>query len=381
MTVAAPSWLPRRRWRTWLVIGLIVLLGGGAIAALHKAPANQYLSPGSLGADGTHALGDILAGLGRQVSTKTDARAAIRAVTAGSTLVITSPEYLSGAELSALARVPANVLIVQPDVAALRAMAVPVSLTGKAEPVTVTSPACSLAAATLAGTADMGGRNLFVTVPATTTQECYTSTSGPTLVQLPQHGRTVTLLATGAPLTNARLASVGDAALAINLLPSRRIVWLVPAPVAVAAAPAGRRTFTSLLPLAVYLVVIQLAIAAALAAAWRARRLGPLVAEPLPVVVRAAETTEGHGRLYQSRHARAQAADALRSALLSRLVPAVGLPRGAGQEAVVTALAQRTRSGSPDLARLLYGPAPTSDEALLTVARDLDKLEKEVGAT
>src|SRR6266436_9731030 len=160
MTVAAPSWLPRRRWRTWLVIGLIVLLGGGAIAALHKAPANQYLSPGSLGADGTHALGDILAGLGRQVSTKTDARAAIRAVTAGSTLVITSPEYLSGAELSALARVPANVLIVYPDVAALRAMAVPVSLTGKAEPVTVTSPACSLAAATFAGTADMGGRNL-----------------------------------------------------------------------------------------------------------------------------------------------------------------------------------------------------------------------------
>lgn len=148
-----------------------------------------------------------------------------------------------------------------------------------------------------------------------------------------------------------------------------------------ATAPAGPRTFTSLLPLAVYLVVIQLAITVVLAAAWRARRLGPLVAEPLPVVVRAAETTEGHGRLYQSRHARAQAADALRSALLSRLVRAVGLPRGAGQEAVVAALAQRTRSGQPEVARLLYGPAPTSDEALLIMALDLDKLEKEVGAT
>jgi hypothetical protein len=371
-----------RRWRSWLIVGLIVLLGGTAIAALHEQPANQYLNPGAVSADGTHALADVLAGLGHQSITATSVPAAVRAATPDSTLVITSPQYLSGADLSSLATVRASVLLVQPDAASLAAIAAPVSLIGSTEPVVVTAPACRLRAATLAGTADMGGENLLVRALSTAIQQCYTSTSGPTLVQMRVRGRTVTVLGTGVPLTNARLASAGNAALAINLLPSRRIVWLVPAVVAVAAAPAtGPRTFTGLLPLAAYLVTIQLAIAALLAAAWRARRLGQLVAEPLPVVVRAAETTEGHGRLYESRHARAQAAEALRAALRSRLERAVGLPHGAVRDAVVAALAQRSATEPVRLSELLYGPPPPSDQALVVLARDLDELEREVGMT
>jgi len=61
-------------------------------------------------------------------------------------------------------------------------------------------------------------------------------------------------------------------------------------------------------------VALQVFIAAALAALWRTRRLGPLVAEPLPVVVRASETVEGHGRLYRSRRSRGRAAAVLRDA-------------------------------------------------------------------
>ena len=36
-----------------------------------------------------------------------------------------------------------------------------------------------------------------------------------------------------------------------------------------------------------------------LVALWRGRRFGPVVTEPLPVVVRSAEVVEGHGRLYR----------------------------------------------------------------------------------
>jgi hypothetical protein len=382
VTVPAQARLLWGRWRTWLVIGLVVLLGGAGIAALHRPPANEDLNPGAVSPNGTHALADILAGLGHQVLTATSVPAAIRAAAPGSTLVITSPQYLSGADLSALANVQASVLLVQPNPASLRAIAAPVTLIGASEPVVVTAPACDLGAATLAGTADMGGENLLLSQPTTAVQQCYTSTSGPTLVQLQVRGRSVTVLGTGAPLTNGRIASAGNAALAINLLSSHRIVWLVPAVVAVAAATRrGPRTFTSLLPLAVYLVTIQLAVTVLLAAAWRARRLGQLVAEPLPVVVRAAETTEGHGRLYQSRRARGQAAEAMRSGLLGRLERAVGLPHGAGRDAVVAAVAQRSAAGPPRLAELLYGPAPGSDRALVTLARDLDELEREVGMT
>ncbi len=66
------------------------------------------------------------------------------------------------------------------------------------------------------------------------------------------------------------------------------------------------------MPLAAWLVAIQLGVALLLAALWRARRLGPLVTERLPVVVRASETVEGHARLYRSRRARDRVAATLR---------------------------------------------------------------------
>jgi hypothetical protein len=124
-----------------------------------------------------------------------------------------------------------------------------------------------------------------------------------------------------------------------------------------------------------------LGVAALLAAAWRARRLGQLVAEPLPVVIRAAETTEGHGRLYQARHARAQAAEVLRAATRARLERVAGLPAGSIADALVEALAQRSAVAAPRITELLYGPAPPTDTALVALARDLDQLEREAGTT
>ncbi|GDY74619.1 hypothetical protein SAV31267_041040 [Streptomyces avermitilis] len=66
---------------------------------------------------------------------------------------------------------------------------------------------------------------------------------------------------------------------------------------------------------------LQLFIAAALAALWRARRLGPLVPERLPVAIRASETVEGRARLYRKANARDRAAAALRSTTRTRLAP------------------------------------------------------------
>jgi hypothetical protein len=371
-----------RSWRAWIAIGLIVLLGGVGIAALHQPPANPDLNPGDVSAVGAHALADIMAGLGHDVVTTASASVAEHEATRGSTLVITNADYLTQADLDALGRVHADIVLVQPDAAALAAIAPPLSLTGRPEPVVVTAPACRLRAATLAGPADMGGENLLVRGPGTVAQQCYMSTSGPTLVQVKLRGRTVTVLASGAPMTNGRLTAEGNAALSINLLLTHRIIWLVPDVVTVtAAASAGPRSFSSLVPLTVYLVMIQLGVAAVLAAVWRARRLGPLIAEPLPVVIRAAETTEGHGRLYQARHARAQAAEALRSAARARLERGAGLPAGSLQGALVGALAQRAPVPAARIAEVLYGPAPPTDQALLALARDLDQLEREAGMT
>jgi hypothetical protein len=75
--------------------------------------------------------------------------------------------------------------------------------------------------------------------------------------------------------------------------------------------------------------VVQLLVALGVLALWRGRRLGPVVEEPLPVVVRAAETVEGRSRLYRKAGARDVAAEALRRAAVRRLGTALGLPRRA----------------------------------------------------
>jgi len=368
------------RWRGWLVVGLVVAAGATLIALTSTPPASQYLSPGSVAPVGTHALADVLAELGRNVQTERSVPAAVAAATAGTTLVVTSPYSLSPADVRALARVPADVLLVEPDPAALAALAPGILLDGPPGPVLVTQPDCTMRAAVLAGAVDAGGENMEVFSPQGATQQCYPSKSGSTLVQTRVRGRLVTALGAGDLLTNADIARQGNAALAINLLPTHRIIWLIPGPATgVIASPRGTESFFSLVPLAAYLVAAQLAFALLLAVGWRSRRLGPLVAERLPVVVHAAETVVGHGQLYRSRHARARAASALRAVVVNRICRSVGLPAGSGPDSVVRAVDERSAAGMERIRDVLYGPAPRTDAALAVLARDLDDLAREVG--
>jgi len=367
-----------RQWRAIVVIVIIVVLAGIAIALLQSAPA-PYLSPDSTAADGTHALADILQARGQQVLSTAAAGSAAAAARPDSTLVITSPQYLTTGQLGSLARVPADLLIVEPTPAALRVLAPAVRI-ATVPAVGPLPPACRLAAADLAGPADLGGAGFQVQPGTPGASQCYPAAGQATLVQLTAGGRLITVLGSGAPLTNGQLASQGNAALAINLLSAaRRVVWLVPEPAAaVGAAPAGPRSFTSLIPLPARLVAIQLGVTVLLLALWRARRLGSLVSEPLPVVVRASETVEGHAALYRSRQARDRAAAALRAATLSRIGPAVGLPNGAAPAAVTATLAGRSALTQQRIGELLYGPAPASEARLVSLADDLDALEEEV---
>jgi hypothetical protein len=217
-------------------------------------------------------------------------------------------------------------------------------------------------------------------------EQCYEAAAsasgvpGASLVHYEADGRLITLLGTGNPLTNGSLGQQGNAALALSLLAARsRIVWLVPGPgLAASGGGGGQQSASSLVPLAAYLVAYQLGIAAVLAALWRARRLGPLVAERLPVVVRASETVEGLAGLYRSRRARDRAAAALRTAMLARTLPALGLAAGTGPAEVISALSARSGSAAPSVEAMLFGPAPTDDAALVTLADDLDTLERKV---
>jgi hypothetical protein len=197
------------------------------------------------------------------------------------------------------------------------------------------------------------------------------------LVRYRADNRTITVVGTASFMTNSGLPSEGNAALAMNLAGDRpRLIWY--APQHTVGKTASAATLFDLIPQNAVWLAWQLCLVVALVALWKGRRLGPLVPEQLPVVVRASETVEGRGRLYRSRRATDRAAHALRTAMLQRLSPRLGLGAAAPAHAVVAAIAQRSGAPAESLWHLLFGPPPGSDRDLFYLARALDDIERQV---
>ena len=180
-------------------------------------------------------------------------------------------------------------------------------------------------------------------------------------------------------LTNDRVDRADNAAVALRLLGQRdRLVWYVPDPRDVAAGDAGPSA--AQLPRWAGARPCGCGAAAVLAMMlWRGRRLGPLVVEPLPVVVKAVESTQGRGRLYRRVRDRAHAAEILRAATRRRLaarlrLPAPRRPRGARRAPVA-----RHTGRDPATCTTCSSRRPVPDDAALTrLADDLAALEREV---
>ena len=379
-TTTSPS--GRQFWRAArLPLVIVVLLGLIAVLATVLTPRGPHgaLDPDGVDPAGSHALATLLRERGIAVERVTTAAAAENAAHAGTTLLVTAPAKVPTADLSILGATPADLVVLAPSRGDVHALGVPVDVVGAAS-VMRRAPDCTLRVAELAGTTDLGGVT-FRALPGTRSIGCYPAGGDPTLVRVIDRGRSVTLVGTGEPWTNQRLDHRGNAALGLDVLGAQpRLTWLVPS-LAGAAATAGHRSLLRLLPHRLLLATGQLAIAVLLLALWRARRLGPVVVEPLPVVVRAAETVEGRARLYHAARSRDGAADALRAASRLRISTALGLPSQAEAAAVTTAVAAHTTRSGTGVSALLYGAAPDTEAALIQLAADLDDLDREVRST
>jgi hypothetical protein len=283
------------------------------------------------------------------------------------------PEALADVELEQLAGLTGPVLVVAAQQDDLDLLGLEVDATTDVD-VELREPACDLPAAQLAGEVELGGTSYEA--QSGPSVGCYSSSGRATLLQLSE--QRVTLLGDGSLLTNDRLDERGHAALALGLLGgSERVLWLVPRPGR--AVSGDRPALTDLIADEVTTGALWLLVVAGVLALWRARQLGRVVEEPLPVVVRAAEAVEGRARLYRAAGARETAAEALRAATRGRVVRRVGLPPGAGQPAVVELVAERSGSDPAVLSALLYGGAPADDPALVRLADDLRTLESSLG--
>ncbi|MFJ4617719.1 DUF4350 domain-containing protein [Streptomyces sp. NPDC088812] len=370
-----------------ITLAFVLLLAGAVtLAALRSDARHGALDPRSADPYGSRAVAELLSQHGvatRVVTTVADARAATGPDT---TLLVADPDLLTKHQQRRLHAATTDsggrTVLVAPGGWSVKTLAPGVAADPAASRESTLSPGCALPAARRAGTADTGG--IRYTTTLRDADECYPSNRLATLLRLPApsgDGDTVVL---GAPdiLFNDRLDEQGNASLALQLLGSRpHLVWYLPSlSDSSTTAPDDEKSLVELLPAGWLWGTVQLFVAAALAALWRARRLGPLVPEELPVAIRASETAEGRARLYRKTRARDRAATALRSTTRTRLAPLVGLPVAQAHtpETLLPALSAHLNSDGQALYPLLFGPPPGDDQALITLADRLDALEREV---
>lgn len=384
-----------RRARGLLLAAAILAMAGVALAALRSDEHTGSLDPRSTTPYGSKALSRLLADRGVHTKVLTRSTAIPRQVAPDSTLLVPFPNSLTEQERKELreaTRHSGRTVLLAPNPETTTAL-LPGTRALARTPVQPTPPDCDFPAARRAGDADLGGYGY--TTDTDRNESCYLRNGHATLLRVDPSssdentsGGDTVLLGAPDPLHNRNLDKNGNASLTLQLLGSHsQLLWYLPAD----AAPTDdqERGFFDLLPRGWSWAVAQLAVAALLAALWRARRLGPLVTEHLPVAVPAAEATEGRSRLYRKANDRGHAADALRAASRSRLAPLVGVPRTQAHvpEALLPALTDRATSQPPPgpdgpsldettLRRLLFGPPPPDDTALLHLADRLDRLEQ-----
>ncbi|MFD3496247.1 DUF4350 domain-containing protein [Streptomyces sp. NPDC058690] len=386
---------PRQVWgRTrGLLFALLLLVAAGIVLATARS-GDQHgrLDPRSADQHGSRAVAELLKDRGVSVRVTTTLDEATAATGPDTTLLVTAPNLLTPHQQNELRAATIDsagrTVLLAADPLSVDALAPGVHASSSG-PVAARAPQCSLPAARTAGDADTGG--FRYTADGLDTIACYPSGNLPTvlLVHEKSAGDTVLL---GSPdlLYNNRLASHGNASLALQLLGSRpHLVWYLPSLADPSAARSDEgvddgtgdeRSFVDLIPSGWLWGTLQLAVAAVLAAIWRARRLGPLVTERLPVAIRASESTEGRARLYRKANARDRAASSLRSATRARIAPLIGVsPRDAHSPSVLLpAVSTRLSTTEGGLDTLLFGPKPADDAALVRLADQLDTLEREV---
>ena len=384
-----PGWVRKHRG---LVILSGVLAAGLALGIWNQlAPKgdSEPLSLANAGPNGGRAVSEILGRHGVQVHRATNFETAMQALETSdfATLLLYDRNgFLSSERLNDLSDAAGRLVVVTPRLETLSA------LTGADVPGDVTDrtirqagvvpdgarslePGCTLADAAAAG--PVSGEGGFTYDGGTI---CYRPPGAAGGMFAISDDERLTVLGSTTVLGNRNLAEEGNAALALRSLgASDDLVWYLPS--LADLEPSGAPTsLAELRPKWVPYLGPWLLIVALAAIVWRGRRNGPLVFEPLPVVVKAVETAEGRARLYHDARALGQARDNLRAGTLVRLSGKLRLGPEATDAQAIEALA-RLLGRPADRIRTLINEHPGTEARLVAWAQELDQLEKEVRNT
>ncbi len=407
-TLVGASRRRSRRWPRFVIPLVVVALAWLATFAAHayqepNSSDSQTLSPTGAGRHGSSQLADKLQAAGVSIVRVSSSAAAVAAANGGdATVFVPAPDYLNPRFVLDLARTPGShrIVLVRPGWRALLTATVPAGVHSSRWATATVEPQCATEYARRAGAAAVRRDVYDGDDPSTL---CY----GGSLIGFQREGREIIFVGASEPFRNDRIGEVGNAAFATGLLSEfGRVIWvdvhrLETTPPTASAEPDDLtlptyqrgdrdRTNTGIalfdaFPVQLWAVLALLFAGGVLLALARARRLGAPVAEPLPVLVPAAEAVTGRGRLYERINARDASLAALRAAAIARIARVLDPTATAATERQLSTpgppadrfVAQiAARVGLEDAAvwTVLYGPSPSDDDALVAATADLDQL-------
>ncbi|PRB15113.1 DUF4350 domain-containing protein [Microbacterium sp. MYb62] len=359
-----------------IVVVLVLLVSFVALRVAATAPAeNGALDPEGRGEAGTLALAEILRDQGVDVDVHRSRAEARAAIDEDTTLVMANPYTLTDEALETLMEPAERVVFLSTSTHLLNVLSIGENAPGT---LAAATPGCDVAEFAEVGT--IRADRLFS--PADGVQACFANDEG-AAVLVDDRTSTRHVVVEGTRLfSNEYLTEDGNAALALALLgQTDRVVWYVPSFGDSDIQGEPTPTLGSLTPLWVTPAILLLMLAGVATAIWRGQRFGPLVAETLPVTVRASETMHGRARLTAKAADAEHAAEALRDGARRRLARRLGLAVQAGADEVADAASDRLQIPRGSLQVLLSGPLPTDDDSLIDLARRLDELESAVEST
>ena len=372
------------RRRPWLVILVTLAVLAAVLASIARGfYRDGPLEPDAPTAQGSKAVVQVLEDLDVEVDVDRHTADAADVLHDGGTVLVTAPSSLSAEQLTTLADAretgDGRLVLIQPDFVSLSYFTPDIAPSG-----TIRVPTDVSAGPDCGGLAH-GARTLHVpgedglngssTLYRTSgqAQGCFRSGEGSLIAAADG----ILVLGSADLLTNEGVAAADNSALALNALGSTgELTWYVPSP-SDPMSTSGQ-TILSYLPSWAGPLALWLLTVAVIALLALGRRFGPVVVEPLPVTVRPQELVLGRARMLQQSGSRDVAAASLRSAAATRLADRLGLRRESALDGLLAALAPHV-DHSPEQLRALLGPTPvTSDQDLVRLAQDLDRLEKEI---
>ena len=375
---------PRPGWLTPVVVVALLIAAAITVTALNRnALQNEDdLDPANPGYSGAQGLARSLSNHGVRVTIVRSQRELLgQRIDGATTVAIASPNQLSARTARTALRhaaSAASLVLLDADREVTAGMGLPVeSHRAQLTEVTAGCQGTDVGAGFRLGRAD---RAYTPKAGSPAIKTCFPDKidGGGAMISLPATtGRpAVTLLGDDSLITNGAILDADNAAISLHLFGhSDHLVWYIPSLADITAADSTAR---SMAPPWFQPGLVLSGSAVLLLCLWRGRRLGPLVTEPLPVVVRAVETTESRGRMYRRARDRTRAMAVLQLATRRRLAAYLGLSASSPVSSVAAASAAVSGRDYREVLGLLSSTATPDDLSLLEHANALLALEKEV---